>query len=1007
MRPVSGIIAIAVLLSPLSQARGLLPAYWIENVEGTDGSIQQSLVFQTTKGVGYTVEWSDNLSSWNPDQSLDGEGGVYGLSQQCVVPIREFTPPPPSAPPPGITYAPPIRRIVGLALRRSSGPEGGTIAIWPSLSGSGTASALLPVEMSVEWNTVVFSWHSYGPYGIHAYNFGQTALPAVVSASISPEDAAFLTVLQSSFPEMNQRVELLQAFARNTPPPPPLPPDSKRFWRIKADWSVDSDADGSPDWAEFEMADDPSHPSHPLADPFNRDVDNNQTLDGIQLDLDRDGTEDITDPVPNNPQLSQPVIPIPRYALFPVSPASPLPERKAALQINDRGTVLYVNGTWSGGSWQELTASGAGLTECKAVGINDSDEIIGWGIHELQADPSVLRPVVTHWASPTAGPAAVRMDATFATPYFDFQNGSLTPGPVISNDGRVIAPTAERKVPEGHDNPDLVPIDGGKRSVWVLPGPGRTVARTLTEGGMTHILSETCHWGYDPITGDGIYRAPGSPASTTTIANNVVIIDNKLFAFGKRQGDLNWVHSQGSWKSAAPLSSAIDMADDGTAISRDSQGVAAPIFVNGRDTPAAKMTPQVPDVWKDGSVKLIDTTPGGWILAQRGGDQPPEYAALLPLRVEGNLERDGDGVIHREAVGVDNYSIASTAPGEAVKDRIWIMTPAGTGETRVKLTTPIHGTTPLRISGAGLKFNGDNDSVEITSKVTEFTIKAADGIESGSEIPLTLKLGTAQAQSASLPIAAKVMKRRTVKVTLWRVASDGYPGSPSEMPRFNPDTAAVKQYLDRTFGPQINALFEIQSQDISIPIDFDSGDGQGFGAPADKLQPKNQNLDLTEDLEGDELSKLKAGGYHSLKNINIYLLGGIKVVTCYRWDAASGKMVNQLATNPDGSGGADGIALEDQRIVLIPAGFTTPQSEGLHTIAHEVGHIIFGPGHPDSEGGRAPLPGAPNRPRRLMYGEPNFRLTDGSARLAVKAEWDAAKTWCDQEIGADPQRMEP
>jgi hypothetical protein len=447
------------------------------------------------------------------------------------------------------------------------------------------------------------------------------------------------------------------------------------------------------------------------------------------------------------------------------------------------------------------------------------------------------------------------------------------------------------------------------------------------------------------------------------------------------------------------------MAQDGTAIGPDRLGISAPILLNGRLTAASKVLPQVPQEWQ-GGFKLVDTTPNGWILAQRGDDDDSDYAAMLPLIVEGNLDRDDDGVIHREAVGVDNYSIGSTAPGDAVKDSIWIMAPSHSGETRVKLTAPIHATSPLKISGAGLKFNGDSDNIDVTGNVTEFTIKATDGVQSGSEIPLSLKLGNGQAESFSFPLAAKVMKRRTIKVTLWRVISDGYPEAnppkPSEMPRFNPDTTLVKQYLDRTFGPQINAVFDIESRNISIPIDFDSGDGLLFGAPADELPTKNQYLDLTEALAGDELSKLKAGGYHSSKNINIYLLGGIRGITSYRWDAASGKLINRLPTKADGTpGSADGLTLRDIRIVLIPAGFTTQQSDGLHTIAHEVGHMLFGPGHPDSETGPAPLPGAPNRPRRLMYGESRFRLTDGSARLTVKAEWDAAKAWFDGEIDED------
>ena len=58
---------------------------------------------------------------------------------------------------------------------------------------------------------------------------------------------------------------------------------------------------------------------------------------------------------------------------------------------------------------------------------------------------------------------------------------------------------------------------------------------------------------------------------------------------------------------------------------------------------------------------------------------------------------------------------------------------------------------------------------------------------------------------------------------------------------------------------------------------------------------------------------------------------------------------------------------------------------------------MLGEGHPDQKSGPAPLPATPY-PRRLMCGNPKLRYMDGSARLTVKAEWDAAKAWFDEEI---------
>ena len=75
-----------------SVASGLLPERWIENIAATDGSVQQSLVFRTTRGVGYRVESSGDLVNWVHEEE------IYGMGHEFVVPMRQFTPPPPLPP---------------------------------------------------------------------------------------------------------------------------------------------------------------------------------------------------------------------------------------------------------------------------------------------------------------------------------------------------------------------------------------------------------------------------------------------------------------------------------------------------------------------------------------------------------------------------------------------------------------------------------------------------------------------------------------------------------------------------------------------------------------------------------------------------------------------------------------------------------------------------------------------------------------------------------------------
>ena len=72
----------------------------------------------------------------------------------------------------------------------------------------------------------------------------------------------------------------------------------------------------------------------------------------------------------------------------------------------------------------------------------------------------------------------------------------------------------------------------------------------------------------------------------------------------------------------------------------------------------------------------------------------------------------------------------------------------------------------------------------------------------------------------------------------------------------------------------------------------------------------------------------------------------------------------------------------------------------LDTIAHEIGHVLVGEGHPDKTTGNlgpAPLPGTRHN-CRLMCSGPN---SNGSSRLLVKKEWDEAEKWLKARPGGD------
>jgi hypothetical protein len=408
------------------------------------------------------------------------------------------------------------------------------VATWPSLSGSGSVSILLAEEMCAEWHQAVRSCHYAGEYAILTWRFGADCPAPPPESSLGSEDLAFIPVLQAAFHGMNLEVKELQALARNSPPPAPADPGAKRFWRIKADWSVDSDADGSPDWAEFEMAEAPSHPFHLLADAFNGDVDNNQVPDGAQLDLDTDGTIDKVDTAPADPTYSQPAKPNRRYALFPVSPVNPPPSQKMAFQINDRGTVLFENGIWSGGLWSELRNEGK-LSHCKAYGINDSGEIIGTALYEYapeQGETDAIRfTMLAYWSAADANPIPLIAGEDHAQGTQAMAARLVTPGPVISNDGRVIATSMRRITTEfGLNVPDPDP-DLTIHHVWTVPGTGRSIAKGNPVPGMTSILSKDLYWGFVPENNEVKVEGVGQVGDLSSIPVSIVHTSDGSHAF--------------------------------------------------------------------------------------------------------------------------------------------------------------------------------------------------------------------------------------------------------------------------------------------------------------------------------------------------------------------------------------------------------------------------------------------------------------------------------------------
>ena len=63
-------------------------------------------------------------------------------------------------------------------------------------------------------------------------------------------------------------------------------------------------------------------------------------------------------------------------------------------------------------------------------------------------------------------------------------------------------------------------------------------------------------------------------------------------------------------------------------------------------------------------------------------------------------------------------------------------------------------------------------------------------------------------------------------------------------------------------------------------------------------------------------------------------------------------------------------------------------------IAHEIGHVLIGEGHPDQNDGPAPLQGTDRSLRLMNSGYSNVH----GAKLLVKKEWDLAEAWLKRRL---------
>ena len=325
------------------------------------------------------------------------------------------------------------------------------------------------------------------------------------------------------------------------------------------------------------------------------------------------------------------------------------------------------------------------------------------------------------------------------------------------------------------------------------------------------------------------------------------------------------------------------------------------------------------------------------------------------------------------ATAVDEFSIGAISPGPAVGDKLWVMAPASVGQSRFRLKAPLNAETPLKLSGEDLRFDGATSETLIEPS-TDVLIESWTSPPQSHDTLLNLRFGNTS--SASNPVGVKIMKDRIVRVKPFLVTLDNAAG-PDNPPDVHPAQADLDYYLNAVFRTQLNATIIVEPF-TSITAAWDTNGNKSLDA---------SGIDAT----GSELDAiLNAASSHVGPNIHIkvFIIGSEKKI---QFGEAWG-----LAVRSAKSCLVIGEAMAQEGV----AGSGRIVYDVMQTIAHEIGHVLVGYGHPDLGGGAAPLHGTDHRERLMHSGEGLGGAMVGGVYMRnrrehrlVKAEWDAADEW--------------
>jgi hypothetical protein len=972
--------AIGLVLVSLSSARDFRPDGRLENIPASDTSVQQCYIFRTVPGVLYRVESTHDLSNWTAGDE------IYGMGHEFVTAMREYTPPPP-APPVTPPATPPVPAIhASLRVRPSSGTAGGTVVSWKSLDHGGPAVMLLAQAMTSNWSRMPLYWDRFGNHDFFIGCDGPSIPPPAENRVLGIKDAAMFEELETSFPAINLVVDESVARARNAPAPAPPDPNSRKFWRVFCDWSLDTDQDGSPDWAEFEMgALTTGGPTLPLrGDAFNDDTNNNGIPDGEELDLDGDGMADAKDGDiaggPGNGQDGNIVewkrTPGFQFAAFelPMGPDGPPdPDFLILDDLSENGSVLFttVNPTHHTPESRILIDRNLTAHEFPAwiePLAEEKDDFQSYSIALIGDD--ILGILTVEGSTPEFlsnedhiwNPAAIAPTPNY-TPYpFPGYHDS------ILDDRGTFRVTA-------HDQaaPLLLTTPFG-----VLPGSQDWGETRIEKNG--NVKSKSGYWRFDSLTNSYGGRIP-LPEATAGGSATLVQTDPGTTT----------THE---WTLAAGNTGLIVAKENGTfeQTKVTCKAGQTPVGVSNQGWMATKSEIWNYDKWlpltkhfggmnpSDAEMlNLLDTGLGVASITKNAASQK-KMCLVFPISAVG-IETDiesGDVIDNESAVtGVDGHSMTAYS-GRGRVPEIWIMAPNGGASNTVRFRSPANGASPLSLGTTAQQGVFPVEFAPVALNSDDMTVLMSGKLSETDEKDVIIKRADTH-NALNFPVRVKAMKKRTIKVAIHPVAlkkSDQEAVYPYRIPSNDQEDRAyfdekLTEVLDRIFGRQVNLFFDINVLP-AVEVDFDTV------APFGEIEVTDES-ELTTEMALACTNPQWPGN----TNIDVWILGG----TCLK----NGDKYYLGAK----FGGTHGDDYQQVPSIIVDG----RGSVGL-TIAHEIGHVFMGLGHPDKSEDLhfATLFGVSNQ-KRLMKSNQD----ENSDWQLIKKEWDRIDAWLERNIKDEEQ----